>query len=81
MVRPTTICWSYHAIFTISGSSTEVSELTQTLTSVCNKAEEKQNNNAAIRQASPINDGKDKSSVDLSSACTENQTVCAAVCY
>jgi hypothetical protein len=48
---------------------------------VCNKAEEKQNNNAAIRQASPINDGKDKSSVDLSSACTENQTVCAAVCY
>ena len=50
---------------TLSGSSTEVSELSQTLQSLCKKAEENQADIAEIHQAPPTNNGKEKPSVDL----------------
>jgi hypothetical protein len=58
---------------TLSGSSTEVSELSQTLQSLCKKAEENQADITEIHQTLPTNNGKEKPSVDLA-APTENQT-------
>jgi regulator of replication initiation timing len=58
---------------TLSGSSTEVSELSQTLQSLCKEAEENQADIAEIHQTPPTNNGKEKPSVDLA-APTENQT-------
>ncbi|CAB4037565.1 Hypothetical predicted protein [Paramuricea clavata] len=58
---------------TLSGSSTEVSELSQTLQSLCKKAEENQAAIVEIHQTLPTNNGKEKPSVHLA-APTENQT-------
>ena len=45
---------------TLSGNSTEASELSQTLKSLCKNAEEKQANTVKIHQTSLTNNGKEK---------------------